>query len=99
MLALQQNGENARTVVGEHGANERLAFHEAGDTERERLKLERPSLLTDREGGYLLVNPAQGVARPVLANGQQVRGLVDGAITPVDRLASLQEELAARSSH
>jgi hypothetical protein len=95
MLALQQNGENARAVLGVRGDNERASLLDAGDTERERIKLERPSLLTDREGGYLLLNPAQGVARPLLSNGQQVRGNVDGAITPVDRLSSLQDELAA----
>ncbi|KGQ20624.1 hypothetical protein LF41_1162 [Lysobacter dokdonensis DS-58] len=95
LAALDRQGVNDLGVTAVRADNERASLLDAGDTERERIKHERPSLLRDRDGGYLLVNPAQGVARPVLSNGQQVRGLVEGAITPVDRLASLQEELAA----
>ncbi|UHQ19404.1 hypothetical protein LVB87_14630 [Lysobacter sp. KIS68-7] len=95
VVGLQNQGENDRALVDVRGTNERTSLLNAGDTERERLKLERPSLLTDRDGAYLLLNPLQSVGRPVLSDGQQVRGLVDGAITPVDRLTSLQGELTA----
>lgn len=92
ITALQNQGENDRAAVNQVGENQRVSLLDAGATERERIKLEHPSLLTDRDGGYHLVNPMQGIARPVLSNGQQVRGLVEGSITPVDRLVSLQEE-------
>lgn len=95
LLTTQQQGENDRAVLGQLGDNERWAYHDAGEAARERIKLERPTTITDREGGYLLVDQMTGVARPVLSGGQQVRGLVEGAITPLARLESLQQELSA----
>lgn len=92
-VGLQNQGENDRAVVDARAANEAVAWVDAGKTERERLKLEKPEHVIGFDGSLLSVSDA--VAVPVLNGNTPVRLQRPGAITPAIALESTQNELAA----
>lgn len=72
VVGLQNQGENDRALIGERGANARALLSDTGDTERERIKLQRPpSLATDADG--LLLSVDGSIARAVTNYGSPVR--------------------------